>query len=124
MTVYVKKTIVFKGKEEDDNEEAYEAVSGLNQSAANPASNAAPADPPASHDVGSGRIVDQNNTCSAEDAGNQANSISQQDNNNQGNDQQENDQQNNDQQQNDQQEQNQEQQHQLIAIRAEGDRSK
>jgi len=66
----VKKKITLKGKEEDDNEEVNEAVSGQNQPAANPASNAAPADPPASHDVRPGRIVDERNQCSAENGGN------------------------------------------------------
>ena len=118
------KKIVFKGEEEDDNEEANVAAPDQIQAAANPASNAAPGDPPVSHDVRPGGIVDQNNALNAEAGGNQANAISQQDNNQQGNDQQRNDQRQNDQQENDQQEQNQEQQHQLIVERAEGDRSK
>jgi len=108
------KKIVFKGQEEDHNEEANVAAPDRNQATANPASNAAPADPPASHDVRPGRIFDQNNALNAEAGGNQANAISQQDNNQQGNDQQ----------QNDRREQNQEQQHQLIVARAEGDGSK
>jgi len=108
------KKIVFKGEKEDDNEEANVAAPDQSQAAAIPASNAAPADPPASHDVRPGRIADQNNALNAEAGGNQANAISQQDNNQQGNDQQ----------QNDRREQNQEQQHQIIVERAEGDGSK